>query len=157
MWTITLSIGLALVSCSGDDDPRAAERRAATGPIEATTTTEPTFSGAGGEEFCRQAAAVNERLRSMVQAQATPDLARTLFTSAAKAVRALAEVAPADIAADTRTLARSYESLVDALAKADWRPDRISVQVDQKLNAPNVRLAGDRLQAYERKVCSTGG
>ncbi len=155
-WTITLSIALALISCSGDDDPRAAERRAATGPVEATTTTEPTFSGVGGEEFCGQAGAVNERLRSLVQAEAKPDSARTLFTSAARAVRSLAEVAPAEIAADARTVASAYESLVDGLVKADWRPDRISVQVDQKLNAPDVRLAGDRLQVYEREVCRRG-
>jgi hypothetical protein len=141
-----------LSSCSGGSDKPEAGAPS-TLPQETTTSTAPTYTGIGGERFCELARSANDQLSRLVQAGPSSEAVRELFTSAADAVGAMADVAPEEIAPFARTMAGAYDDLVAALARVDWQPERLPAEADDKLNAPDVLVAGDRLQAYQQQVC----
>lgn len=147
-----LALVMALAACSGGDDSPSASRDS-TGPAEATTTTEPTFAGAGSEQFCTLARQANDRLGQLAQAPPSEDAVRDLFTTTADSVDAMADVAPAEIGPAARTMAAAYADLVDALSKVGWQPDRLPADAEARLNAPEVAAAGNRLSSYQRQVC----
>lgn len=154
---IALALAITFVSCSGNEEGESVRPGERIGPVEATTTTEPSFSGVGNEHFCARARTASERLSELVRVETSPGSARTLFTTAATTVRSLAEAAPAEIATDARAVASAYSSFVERMSKVDWRPDRLPEEIALKLDAPGVRVAVDRLQAYERRICGIGG
>lgn len=143
---------VALAACSGGDDSPAASP-GPTEPADATTTTAPTFTGAGSDEFCTLARQANQRLGELAQAPPSEDAVRELFTSTADSVDAMADVAPAEIGPAARTMATAYAELVDALSRVQWQPDRLPAEAEQRLNAPEVTAAGNRLSSYQRQVC----
>lgn len=149
------TVGAALIlltTCSGDGD-KSETGAPSTLTQETTTTTAPTFTGVGGERFCELARSANDELGRLVQTGPSPESVRELFTSAAAAVRSMANVAPDEILPFARTMAGAYDDLVAALARVDFQPERLPTEADDKLNAPEVLVAGDRLQSYQQQVC----
>lgn len=151
-----LALSMALASCSGGDDEASTAEPSRPPPVAAaTTTTPPSFSGEENERFCAKVRTADEHVKRIEQA-ASPDALRDQFTLAADAVQSMVDVAPEEIEADVRVLARVYEDTVDALSNAGWDPSRYTTEA-RKLATPEVRAAGDRLGAYERAACGTGG
>ncbi len=153
MWLL-VAIGVAAAVVGGCSDGRK-EQAAPTGLSPVTSTTEPTFTGAGGGPFCAEVGALEGRLSELL-ASTDPDAARNLFTSAQKAVSSLADTAPAEIRGDMRVLVGVYRQLLDGLGRADFDMAKLGPDVAGRLDSPEARTAADRLDAYKRKVCQGG-
>lgn len=50
-------------------------------------------------------------------------------------------------------MARAYSAYVDELRKAGWSASRLPAGTREKLATPDVRAAGERAEAYQRRVC----
>ncbi len=149
----TVLLAVAAAACSGGDGKKPAEE-AQLAPV--TSTTEPSFTGAGSERFCREVGSATGRL-SELATSTEPDSARRLFTSAQEALATLVDAAPAEIRSDLNVLAGAYRQLLDGLRKVDFDVARLPPEVTGGLNRPEVRTAGDRLGVYQRKICGQGG
>lgn len=54
-------------------------------------------------------------------------------------------------------LVGAYQLFLDGLGKVGFDINKLPPDVRAKLNAPDVRAAGDRIDAYKRKVCGPAG
>lgn len=143
----------ALAACSGGGPAPPTPTAAAT---STTAPVPPSFSGEGSERFCEQARVAEADLERLSTVGASPEAARAVFTSTAAAVRTLADVAPAEIAADARVMAGAYEDLVRGLEQVRWELARLPPEAAAKVDSPQVQVAGDRLRTYEQQVCGIG-
>lgn len=147
---------LLLASCSdGGSDP--SPSTAASGPVAATTTVAPTFSGAGSERFCALARTAWARQGELATVAPSADAVRDQVTEAADATRAMVAVAPAEIAADVRVIAGAYDALLERLRRAAFDPSVLASATADAFGAPAVQTAGQRLTAYQRTVCGIAG
>lgn len=143
---------VALAACSGDGGSSDAPTTTPE-PTLATTTTEPSFTGAGSERFCSDDRAARERLDRINQAAPSIETLKERYATLADALRSLGEVAPGEIAGDVRLLGRAYDAFIDSMQRVNWDTMRLPAEVSQKLGSPEVLAASNRLQSYERQVC----
>ena len=146
-------IAALAAGCSGGGDK---QRAAPADLTPVTSTTEPSFTGAGSGPFCAEIKDLDRRFSELLTSS-EPDATRTLFTSAQKVVASLADGAPAEIRGDLAVIVGAYRQLLDGLRKVDFDVARLSPEVVRGLDAADVRTAGDRLGVYTRKVCNAGG
>jgi len=123
---------------------------------QASTTTDPSFSGEGSTRFCSEARLVDERLGKLL-ASGEQQSARNLYEPAQQAVNALAEVAAPEIEADLAVLVKAYKDLLDGLKKVDYDVTKLPPGLIRTMSSGEVRIAGDRLKAYQTKVCALPG
>ena len=153
---VVVAVALASAGCSGagDDPGRADPPPAAPAPVPGTGA--PSFSGAGSDPFCAQIRGFGDRFGQLLVSR-EPDAARAFFTSAQEAVSSLAELAPAEIRADMTVLVGAFQRLLDDLRAADFDVARLPPAANATFEAPEVRTAGTRLDAYKRQVCGEVG
>lgn len=150
---VSLTVAIT-AGCSGGGGGKETSGPAPLGPV--TSTTAPTFTGAGSGRFCAGAGALDERFAGLL-GSAEPDVTRTLFTSAQEAVSDLADSAPPEIKADLTVLVGAYRQLLDGLRRSDYDLARLPADVTSALQSPPVRTAGDRIDVFRRTVCGQGG
>jgi hypothetical protein len=147
----TVLLLAAFAACGGDGDTDQTAPTTALG--DTTTTTTPSFTGAGSEPFCNQARQAQEELAGLTQAGSSPEAMREVFLKAAAALRSLADAAPPEIKGDVETIAASYDDLQRSLEAAGWDPTKIPGEITGRLTAPDITAASQRLNAYQQQVC----
>lgn len=152
MVVIVVVGALSLAGCTNGGSDGAAPP-----PPGPTSTTEPVFSGEGREQFCPRVRATDEKLAGLATAGSRPDDVRRLYSAAQQAVEDLADAAPAEVRADVRVVEEAYDDFIGELREARYDPAKVSPEARQKLQSARVRAAGERLDAYRRKVCAAPG
>ncbi len=151
---LALALLGAVAGCGGGDDDGASPATTTTTAADAaTSTTEATFTGAGSEQFCAQAAQAEAELNRLAQSAPSPEATTDVFASAAGALRSLAESAPDEIKADVGVLAGAYEEVSRELQAAGPNTSQMPATIARRLTQPDVRMASERLEAYQVNVC----
>lgn len=152
-----LALALSVAGCSGGDGG-SESGSPSTLPAATATTTRGQSSAAATEGFCAGAGRADERLKQTEIAAGTAQVASDQYSAAAEAVRAMVDLSPDELREDARTIARAYDAWVEELRRSGWRPSRIPAETREKLlGSPDVRAAGDRVGAYQQRVCDTAG
>ncbi len=130
-----------------------------------STTTEPNFSGAGSENFCKFLKKLDDSkaLDSAFDDSATPETLKTGFETAKSAIADMAKLAPGEIKGDVTTLSAGFTQLSDVFAKYGYDSTKLAAAAasDPTLLDTITKLtedakyndASDRLNAYGEKVC----
>ncbi len=145
---------LALASCSGGGDDKAAQTTPPTGPT--TTVPVPTsFTGQDSTQFCTLARTYNERFTS-VGANPTPAQLRTATREGQTAISQALNSAPAEIKGDVQLLATAFNGLLAELEKVNFEATRLPPAALGQLSTPEFQTSTTRFQAYTRTVCGVG-
>jgi hypothetical protein len=141
-------------ACSGDDGDSDEDA----GRDEVTSTTEvPSFTGDADSPFCTLLRDVD--IDSVLSGEpGTPETLQAGFQQLVTVLDQAAELAPADIAEDTATIADGMAALNEAMAAAGYDYDVLAVSpeargVSEAVNDPAFSVAGARVQAYRQQVC----
>jgi hypothetical protein len=145
-----LSVVVLLAACGGTDGGSTAD-------APATGSSVPTSpaggSAAAGDEFCTQAAGLDERVDAALSESADDASLPDAFRSLAGELRAIA--APDAIADDWTTMHTGLDRMADALSDADLSdPDSL-----EALDTAEGDLDGasDRVETYLREECGIDG
>ncbi|MBM7808944.1 hypothetical protein JOD57_004781 [Geodermatophilus bullaregiensis] len=139
-----------LAACGGDDG----DSGDATGTASAAaTTTAGSATASGEEDFCAQAAGLDERVDEALSGVGDDDPSVTdAFRQTAEELRAVE--APEPIAADWEALAGGLDRMADAFADLDVTdPDSLAALEDVE---GQLSTAGDNVDAYLRDECGIG-
>jgi hypothetical protein len=139
-----------LAACGGDGgDP--GEAAGAASP--AATTTAGSATASGEEDFCAQAAGLDERVDEALAGIGDDDPSVTdAFRQVAEEVRVVE--APAPIAADWEALAGGLDRMADAFTDLDVTdPESLTALEDAE---GRLSTAGDNVDAYLRDECGIG-
>ena len=150
---------LAVGACGGGTKSATATSRPSTTVTTGPTTTAYTFSGAGSERFCEIARGWNERVKKLVTGLiGRPDAAQLqqFVHDVVSAVNEAVAAAPAEIKGDFKITADAVSQYATALERAGYDPNKVAPDAAARLQAPDVRAAGERVSAYGRQVCRTG-
>jgi hypothetical protein len=156
-------VALALVAvaagCGGGGSSTKAAPRASTTATTATTvvpTSAFSFSGADSARFCEFTRTYYDRFAKLLvglTGRADKGELRRVVEELTGATREAVAVAPAEIKADMQTVADAATEVVAALDRADFDSSKVPPDVAARLQAPEVKVARDRVDAYVRKVC----
>ena len=146
-----LALVLSVAACSGGDgDSEGGSPTTA----PAAAATQGQSLNATNERFCERSRTADEML-NRARVAGTPQAVEERYDSAVQAMRAVVDVTPDRLKKDAETLARGYDALVELVRKAGWSLSRVPAGAIQSLGTPEMRAAGDRIEAYQREVCGT--
>jgi hypothetical protein len=137
-------------------------RGAATSAAGSTAPVDTNFSGKGSKAFCDLARQYADQAQKQASAANNPNGLKDTFTQLDQIMPKLQSTAPSEIKADVQTVADEFKKVEAIFKQYDWdftklvtaaQKDPTLLQSMQFENDPNFAAAGQRLDAYGKKVC----
>lgn len=147
--------GMGLVLLSGCSDSKDSDEQSAptTAVVRTTATTTTVPRQISGGPFCEFALTFNDRFARVGTDASNPARLRATFEEGVKAIEDAQQIAPAEIKEDVSVLATTMRDLATMLNRANYDASRLSPTAIHQLASPELKAAGERLEAYTKENC----
>jgi hypothetical protein len=158
---VVMIVLVAVAGCGGG------KKKSAVPPTSAPRSTATTTTAASAPTFastknCRQLAALGAKISQAIQSSAGSG--SSSIDDEAKAFKAMASAAPAEIRGDFETFASAFTAYAQALAKVGLKPGKAPTPAQmaamatmaKSFSAPKLLAAEQHLAAWAQKNCGVG-
>ncbi len=147
------SLGGIFIALVKDDGSSSSSSPTSSSTVSTTSTTRADFTGEGSAAFCAAYTRLNGAIAQQTPKTSDAASLQADFQRRVDAVKALALIAPAEIAPDVKAISASYQQVLPALSAVGFDMSKVPAAQQAALETPAVVLAGQRTAQYTERIC----